>query len=280
MDSAAQAGAAAPFPADSAAALPLLGPDDPPPVEVINPEGRARLIFISDHAGRAIPKALGTLGLGPEALAQHIAWDIGIADVTRAVAERLDAPAVLANYSRLVIDCNRQLGEPTSICEVSDAVPIPGNRELSPAARAARAEACFHPYHRDVAALVARRRAAGTVPGIISMHSFTPVMAGFRRPWHVGLLWNRDGRIRDRLFEIFGEDPSLCVGDNEPYSGRAAQGYTITLHGEQAGLPHILIELRQDLIETPEGVARWADRLTAVFGRLIADDSLYEIKHF
>jgi predicted N-formylglutamate amidohydrolase len=261
-------------------ALPLLGPDDPPPVEVVNPEGRARLIFISDHAGRAIPKALGTLGLGAEALAQHIAWDIGIAEVTRLVAARLDAPAVLANYSRLVIDCNRRLGEPTSICEVSDSIAIPGNLDLGAAARAARAEACFHPYHRDVAALVERRRAAGTVPGIISMHSFTPVMAGFKRPWHIGLLWNRDGRMRDRLFAIFAEDPALCVGDNEPYSGRAAQGYTITEHGERAGLPHILIELRQDLIDTPAGVAAWADRLAGVFARLAADDSLFAVAHF
>jgi predicted N-formylglutamate amidohydrolase len=267
-------------PADGDVALPLLGPDDPAPVEVVNPEGRSRLIFISDHAGRAIPRALGTLGLGEEALAQHIAWDIGIAEVTRLVAARLDAPAVLANYSRLVIDCNRRLGEPTSICEVSDNIAVPGNLELSVAARAARAEACFHPYHRDVEALVARRRAAGAVPGIISMHSFTPVMAGFQRPWHIGLLWNRDGRMRDRLFAIFGEDASLCVGDNEPYSGRAAQGYTIWVHGEQAGLPHVLIELRQDLIDTPAGVQRWAERLTQVFGRLAADDGLFQVEHF
>lgn len=261
-------------------ALPLLGPDDPPPVEVVNPEGRSRLILIADHAGRAIPKALGTLGLDADALTRHIAWDIGIAEVTRLVARRLDAPAVLANYSRLVIDCNRDLGEPTSICEVSDNVTIPGNVGLDAAARTARAEACFHPYHRDVAALVARRRDAGIVPGIIAMHSFTPVMDGFRRPWHVGLLWNRDGRMRDRLFALLGEDASLCIGDNEPYSGRAAQGYTITEHGERAGLPHVLIEVRQDLIDTPAGVQAWAERLAGVFARLAADDSMFAIAHF
>jgi predicted N-formylglutamate amidohydrolase len=227
---------------------PLLGPDDPPAVEVVNPDGAAPLVFVSDHASQAIPKALGSLGLDAAALDRHIAWDIGIAALTRRLAARLDAPAVLAGYSRLVIDCNRHPDDPTSIVTASDGVVVPGNIDLPLAARAARQAACFAPFHRAIATILERKRGAGVVPALISTHSFTPVMAGFRRPWHVGLLWNRDRRVFDRLSAMLGADPAICVGDNEPYSGRAAQGYTIAQHGEAAGLAHVMIELRQDLI--------------------------------
>jgi predicted N-formylglutamate amidohydrolase len=258
-----------------AAVPPLLGPDDPPAVEVVNPEGRAQLVFVCDHASRAIPRALGTLGLGAAALDRHIAWDIGIAEVTRRLAARLDAPAILAGYSRLVIDCNRRLDDPTSIVEVSDEVAIPGNLNLSPEARRARATACFHPFHKAIVAAIERAHGRGLVPGIASMHSFTPVMAGFRRPWHVGLLWNNDPRMRDRVHALLAEDAGLTIGDNQPYSARAAQGYTIARHAEAAGLPHIMIELRQDLIEHPAGIEAWAARLGDLFARLLGEPALF-----
>jgi predicted N-formylglutamate amidohydrolase len=262
--------------AESAAAL--LGPGDPPAFEIVNHAGAGRAVLICDHAGRTIPAALGSLGLDQAALWRHIAWDIGIADVTRALARLLDAPAVLAGYSRLVIDCNRRLDDPTSIAQESDGVRVPGNCGLTAADRAARADACFHPYHRAVARLIDGRLKAGLVPAVISMHSFTPVMNGFERPWHVGILWNRDPRLPVPLLERLARESGIHVGDNEPYTGRDEHGYSIYVHGEDLGLPHVLIELRQDLIDTRHGAEDWAGRLGAVFAELLADDGLYRVE--
>lgn len=271
--------------ANSAESLPreralLLGPDDPPPFEFVNRDGAGRAVLICDHAGRAIPAALGNLGLDEAALWRHIAWDIGIADVTRHLARLLDAPAVLANYSRLVIDCNRRLNDPTSIAQESDGVVVPGNRGLRPEDRKARAEACFQPYHDAVAQLIEGRRRAGLVPALISMHSFTPVMNGFERPWHVGILWNRDPRLPVPLMRRLAAEPDICVGDNEPYTGRDEHGYSIHVHGEDLGLPHALIEIRQDLIDTHHGAREWAERLGRILADVLADDRLYRIERY
>jgi predicted N-formylglutamate amidohydrolase len=253
----------------------LLGPGDPPPVEIVNPAGRGRALLIADHAGRAIPRRLGRLGLDEATLARHIAWDIGIESTTGALSALLDAPAAIAHYSRLVIDCNRRLDDPTSIAQVSDNVDVPGNRGLTPAARQSRAAACFHPYHRAIDDLVAARRGAGAPTALISMHSFTPVIDGFERPWHVGVLWHRDTRLPRPLLARLAADPALVVGDNQPYSGRDERGYSTQTHGEGHGLPHVLIELRQDLIDTPPGAAAWAERLAAILGAILADEALY-----
>jgi len=277
-DPAPPSGPAAP---DTSGATPsLLGPGDPPPFEVVNPDGAGRVVLIADHAGRAIPAALGTLGLDEVALARHIAWDIGIADVTRRLAERLDAPAVLAGYSRLVIDCNRHLDDPTSIAQVSDGVDIPGNRGLTAAQRARRAEACFRPYHEAVSRVIEGRRRAGAVPALVSMHSFTPIFAGVERPWHVGVLWNRDPRLAVPLMQKLRADPAICVGDNEPYSGRDEHGYSIHVHGQQLGLAHVLIELRQDLIDTRHGAVEWADRLADVLAEILTDEDVFRVVHY
>jgi predicted N-formylglutamate amidohydrolase len=249
----------------------LLGPGDPPPVEIRNPGGRAEALLICDHAAPAIPAVLGDLGLQPGQRARHIAWDIGIAEVTRRLAERLDAPAVLSGYSRLVIDCNRHLDDPTSIAQESDGVKIPGNRGLDAAARRLRAESCFWPYQRAIAGAIAGAKAAGRMPVLISMHSFTPVMQGFERPWQIGILYNNDGRVADRLLRALRRDPLLTVGDNEPYSGRNGHGYGVRVHGEGAGLPHGLIEVRQDLIDTHHGAEAWAGRLAPILSEIIAD---------
>lgn len=261
-------------------ALPLLGPDDPPPFEIVNPDGATRLVLIADHAGHAIPRRLGSLGLGAAELARHIAWDIGIADVTRRLARRMDAPAVLGGYSRLVIDCNRRIDDPTSIAQESDGVPVPGNRGLSAPERAERAAALFEPYHQAVDRVIEGRRRAGLLPAIISMHSFTPVMNGFERPWHIGILWNRDPRLPVPLLKRLAAEQGLCVGDNEPYTGRDRHGYSIYRHGEDLGLPHVLIEVRQDLIDTHHGAEAWAVRLAAVFTDVLADDGIYRVEQF
>jgi predicted N-formylglutamate amidohydrolase len=252
----------------------LLGPGDPAPVEICNDEGRADALLICDHASAAIPAGLRDLGLDPGERLRHIAWDIGVAEVTRQLARHLDAPAILSGYSRLVIDCNRDLGDPTSIAQVSDGIEVRGNRGLDAATRAARAEACFWPYHRAITDRIARARAAARRPVLISMHSFTPVMEGFERPWHVGILWNRDGRVAKRLLQALGRDASLTVGDNEPYSGRNGRGYGVRVHGEEAGLAHGLIELRQDLIDTHRGAMAWADRLAPILAEIAGDPEL------
>ena len=254
----------------------LLVPGDPPPFEVVNPDGKARLVLFSDHAGRAIPRRLGTLGLRQAELDQHIGWDIGIGKLARKLAAALDAPAVLAGYSRLVIDCNRRLDDPTSIAQESDKIPVPGNRGLSAEDRTARQDAIFKPYHAAIAAVIARKRKQGPDPAVLSLHSFTPQMNGFARPWHVGVLWNRDPRMPVPLMARLMQEPGLVVGDNEPYSGKDEHGYSVIFHAERVGLPHGLIEMRQDLIGDDPGVARWAETLIRVLKDVLADERVYQ----
>jgi predicted N-formylglutamate amidohydrolase len=252
---------------------------DPPAFDIVNPEGRAPLVLIADHAGRAIPARLGTLGLDEDALGRHIAWDIGIAELTRTLAHALDAVAVLSTYSRLVIDCNRLLDDATSIPAVSDGVAVPANRALDAEERARRVAQAFDPYHAAVTEAVVRRRAAGAIPALVSMHSFTPVFEGFERPWHIGILWNRDPRIPVPLMRALARDPNIVVGDNEPYSARRGRGYSLLNHGAAHGLPHVLIEVRQDLIDTRHGVALWAGRLGAALEEVLADEAIYRVEH-
>ena len=256
-------------------AAPLLGPGDPPPFELHNEGGGRPCLLICDHASAAIPKILGDLGLDAGQRRRHIAWDIGIAEVTRRLANLLNAPAVLSGYSRLVIDCNRHLEDPSSIAQESDDVPVPGNRRLDAAARAARAEACFWPYHHAITGQIRRMREAGRPPALISLHSFTPVMQGFERPWHIGVLWNNDGRLAIPMLAGLGRDPAICVGDNEPYDGRVGRGYGVAMHGEREALAHVLLELRQDLIDTHHGAEAWANRLAPLFEEILAQPDLH-----
>jgi predicted N-formylglutamate amidohydrolase len=183
---------------------------------------------------------------------------------------------VLGGYSRLVIDCNRRLDDPTSIAQESDRIPVPGNRGLTEADRKARQEAIFRPYHAAIEAAIAKQRREGPDPAILSLHSFTPRMNGFARPWHVGILWNKDPRLPVPLMARLIEEPGLVVGDNEPYSGKDEHGYSVIAHAEAAGLPHGLIEMRQDLIGDDAGVARWAETLVRVLRDVLADERVYQ----
>jgi predicted N-formylglutamate amidohydrolase len=259
--------------------FPLLSAGDPAAFEIFNATGRAPILLICDHASNAVPGRLRRLGLDEEQMALHVAWDIGAAEVTRRLAVLLDAQAVLAGYSRLVIDCNRSLDDPTSVAGESDGIVVPGNFGLSPAARAARAEACFHPYHVAISGQLAGFAAAGIVPAVISIHSFTPVMRDFARPWHVGILWDKDRRLPVPLIAALAADPALVVGDNEPYSAREPAGHSVHTHAAAAGLPHTAIELRQDLIATPDGAGVWAAILAAALQPILARDDLYRIEH-
>jgi predicted N-formylglutamate amidohydrolase len=255
----------------------VLAADDPPPFEVVNAEGAAALLFTCDHASRALPSAYGGLGLDDTELRRHIAWDIGAADLARRLSARLDAPAVLAGYSRLFVDCNRALDDPTSIVKISDGAVVPGNRHVDAGEAARRADAVFRPYHDAIADVSARFAARGVVPALISVHSFSPVLGGIERPWHAGVLWDRDPRLAVPLLAALRADPALVVGDNEPYSGRLNYGYSIEAHGARPGLPQVLIEVRQDLVDTHHGAEAWCERLAVIFERLVADAGGFEI---
>jgi len=258
----------------------LIGAGDPPAVEIVRPDGKAPVLVTCDHASRAVPRALGRLGLGERELALHIGWDIGAGAVTRDLARLLDAPAILTGYSRLVIDCNRDLGDPTSIPAVSDGVPVPGNRDLDAAERARRIETLFRPYHRAIEQAIDRFVARGVHPAVLSIHSFTPSMNGIARPWHIGVLWNKDPRIPVPLMAALRREHGLVVGDNEPYSAREPAGYTVRTHAENRGLPHMAVEIRQDLIADEAGTREWGERLARVLTPILEDPALYHEKHY
>jgi predicted N-formylglutamate amidohydrolase len=248
-------------PAADPAAVPLLGPGDPPPYRWHRATGRRPWLLVCDHAGRAFPAALGRLGLPVEATWRHIAWDLGAGRLACALAERLDAPALLASYSRLVVDCNRRLEDATAFAVNGDGHRIPGNEGLGDGERRRRAEACYLPYHAAIDAHLAARRAAGEVPVLIAVHSFTPVYPARARPWHVGVLWDGDGRIAQPLLAQLGRERGLVVGDNQPYSGRYPADYTVWRHAGRERHPAVCLEVRQDLLLTRAGVAEWAARL-------------------
>ncbi|HUN53231.1 MAG TPA: N-formylglutamate amidohydrolase [Candidatus Sulfotelmatobacter sp.] len=249
-------------------------------VSLINADSTAPFLLVCDHASRALPARYGTLGLQESELWRHIAWDIGAADVTRRLAALLDAPAVLSGTSRLLVDCNRGTDDPTFICQVSDGTVVPGNRGLDAAEIRHRIDSYYEPYHRAIAAALERARRHGPAPALVSVHSFTPVMRGFQRPWHVGILWGKDPRLAEPLMRYLGDDPALVVGDNQPYSGRSNLGGTMQRHGAASGLPHVLIELRQDLIDTHHGAEAWASRLAAALRRLLAEHGPFLVERF
>ncbi len=250
-----------------AARISLLEPDEPDPVRLLRSNGVSNLFLIADHAGRAIPRRLGKLGLPDSELNRHIGWDIGIAGVTEQLSEALDAAAVLQTYSRLVIDCNRDPAVASAMPEISELTRIPGNVGLTDADRAARVDAIFRPYHARIAALLDARGAAGRRTVLVAMHSFTPVFKGESRAMQVGVLYNRDARFASILLALLRAEGDLMVGDNAPYAITDTSDYGVPVHGERRGLPHVEIEIRQDLIEDAAGQAAWAAR----FARLLPE---------
>lgn len=245
----------------------LLAPDEPPAVSLVNPEGRAPLILICDHASAAIPRALGDLGLAETTRHDHVGWDIGAAAVARLLADRLDAPLVLTGYSRLVVDCNRPPGTPGSIPEVTCGITVPGNLGLDDTAREARLAALFRPYHGAVAALIDARLAAGRPPALLAIHSFTPVLNGAARPWQIGITYGADRRLSGHLLELLRRrHPQYCTGDNQPYAVTEASDYAMPVHGLGRGLLHTLIEMRNDQLRTVEGQHCLADVLGDLWG--------------
>ncbi len=239
----------------------LLEADEPSPVRVLREAGSSDFFLAADHAGRTIPRRLGTLGVPEDERARHIAWDIGIAGVTEQLSAALDATAVFQTYSRLVIDCNRGHGVDSSIPTVSETTEIPGNHDLSPDERAARQREIFVPYHARIRELLDARAKAGRRTILVAMHSFTPVFKGTSRPMHVGVLYNRDPRLAHILLGLLRAEGDLEVGDNAPYSVSDSTDYTVPMHGERRGLAYVEMEIRQDLIADEAGQAAWAVRM-------------------
>ena len=239
----------------------LLAPDEPCPWHIERADASSPWFLLCDHAGRRIPRRLGTLGLDPTALASHIAWDIGAAAVACRLGETLDATVVLQPYSRLVIDCNRPPHSIDAIVGLSERMVIPGNQGLAPAEAAAREREIFAPYHARIAALLDARLRRGQPTLLIALHSFTPVYLGLARPWQVGVLYNRDARLAHALAQALVAEGDLVVGDNQPYAVSDETDYAIPRHGEARGLAHVELEIRQDLIADAAGQAAWAQRL-------------------
>lgn len=261
-------------------ALPLLGPNDPPPYTVHNPHGQAPVLVLVDHASNTMPARLGDMGVSQADRQRHIAYDIGIAAVSRRMAALLDAPAIVHGYSRLMLDPNRGPDDPTQIPAISDGTIVPANKRLTAEQRAERLAVSFHPYHNAITAQLQAFRLRGVTPAILSMHSFTPAMRDGRpRPWQVGILWDDDGRIPVPLMDNL-RAAGFSVGDNEPYSGRNAHGYTIDQHALAHGLPHVLVEIRQDLIaeDDSDGHALWAEHMTDALRPILADAGLYQAR--
>ncbi len=257
---------------------PLIGPDDPPPCRIINERGEASVLLVADHASNAIPRSLNNLGLETWALDQHIAYDIGTRKLIEHLSQHLDAPGVIAGYSRLVVDLNRSLEDASAMPEVSDEIPIPGNQDMSAAERSRRVHEIYTPYRKAIDNMLHRFRERGVVPAFIAIHSFTPEMAGFSRPWQVGILWDKDPRIPVPLMQNLRALPgNYNIGDNEPYSGKHPADYTIDHHAEAAGIPHVSIEIRQDLVDTEAGAERWADILHGALREILADPELYRV---
>jgi len=256
----------------------IIGPEDPPPYTIINAGGQAKVLLVGDHVSNVIPRALENLGLKDAMLEQHIAYDIGTRKLINHLSQHLDAPAVLAGYSRLVVDLNRSLEDNSVMPEISDNTVIPGNQNMSGEHRNQRIQSFYTPYRKAIDMALQRFRENNVVPAFISVHSFTPQMSGFSRPWHVGILWDKDPRIPLPLMQQLRAHPDgFNIGDNEPYSGHHPADYTIDHHAEATGIPHVSIEIRQDLVNTENGAERWATILHDALRDVLADPGLYRV---
>jgi predicted N-formylglutamate amidohydrolase len=250
---------------------PLLGPAESPAFELVNAIGSSSAVLVCDHASNRVPQQLGSLGLDAAQLAEHIGWDPGAAEVARLLSAQLDAPLVLSSYSRLVIDCNRPLGNADSIAEQSAGVLVPGNCGLAQPEREQRINTLFRPYHNAIERLLDERCQRPNL--LLSVHSFTPVLNGQPRPWHIGVSYWRDRRLAVLMLDELARRGNVIVGDNQPYPIEEDVDYTIPVHGEARGLPSVMIEIRQDGIRNAEGVAAWATRLAQAY-RFIEAEAL------
>ncbi len=236
--------------------------------DIIEGPAASRYILVCDHASNAIPPEYGNLGLDPLQLKRHIAYDIGVAELTRLLARELGAPAVLSRFSRLLIDPNRGDDDPTLVMKLSDGAVVPGNAKVDDAEVARRIARFSAPYHAAIDGVIDRSIAAGVSPILFSIHSFTPVFHDGPRPWHCSVLWEGDGRLALPLLAALRAEPDIVIGENEPYAG-ALKGDCMTRHGFDRGLPHAVIEVRQDLLDDPAEISAWAARFSRILTGLV-----------
>jgi predicted N-formylglutamate amidohydrolase len=250
------------------------------PFDLVEGDRKQGIVLVADHARRDLPQDYGDLGLPAAEFERHIAYDIGVETVIRELAAALNAPAVLATFSRLLIDPNRGEDDPTLVRQLYDGTVIPANYPLSPQERERRLDLFYRPYHDAVAAMVASvAEASGHAPLLFSVHSFTPSMQGIARPWHVGVLWDLDDRAPRLLIDALAADRTLVVGDNEPYDG-ALRGDTMFRHAIVNGFPHVLIEIRQDLIADSGKAADWARRLAPIVDAINRHPDIHAVRQF
>lgn len=241
----------------------LLDADDPSAFEIINIDGTGNAVLVCDHASNRVPRRLKGLGLGPADLSSHIAWDPGAARVARELSRLLDAPLILSGYSRLVIDCNRPLDSTESVPALSHGIPIPGNRHLKPDDRARRVSELFNPYHAAIEEVLDRRTTRLTL--LLSIHSFAPSLGNGIRPWHVGFAYGKNSRLASLMLDATRDERTIVAGDNQPYAVEDAFDYTIPYHGERRGLNYVLVEVRQDMVSSPDDAKDWALRLAKAY---------------
>lgn len=259
----------------------LLASDEPPAVAVQNGDGP--LLVVCEHAANRIPRSLGSLGLKPSDLVRHIAWDLGAIDVAEGIADRLNGALVAQRYSRLVVDCNRDLELPDAITAFSEDTPIPGNVAIGETEKSQRITEIWEPFHETVDRVVTERIALGQPTFLVTIHSFTPVYRGVFRPWHVGVISTDERNLAESVLETLRRDPTLIVGDNQPYSAKDNVDYTIRRHGRDRGLPHVMIEIRNDLLADEAMQQAWTDRLAHVLealdiGKTAAEDCKSEVR--
>lgn len=243
---------------------PLIAPDEGPPVEVVNPDGSGEIVLICEHAGNLMPRSLHALGLDNEALLSHVAWDPGAAPVARLMATLLDAPLILQRFSRLVYDCNRPPDAESAMPAKSEIFDIPGNVGLTDAARQARTEAVYRPFREKVAWALDRVTRRGRTPAVVTIHSFTPVFHGKRRSVELGLLHDIDARLVDAMLDASADWQDLVVRRNEPYGPEDGVTHSLRVDAIARGLPNVMIEVRNDLIETRSQQSAMAARLAGL----------------
>ena len=253
----------------------LLAADEPPAYHVDNATSNRPVFIVCDHATNRIPRALGNLGLSGAQLEQHIAWDIGAAQVAGRLAGQLNARVIYTGYSRLVVDVNRNGIEGGAIPALSDGILVTGNLGLSAADQQKRMRSLFQPYHEAIATNLSALAVGSNVPVLLSIHSFTPFLHGLFRPWEIGILWDKDPRIAVPLLAELRSRSGLVIGDNLPYSGMHPADYSVDFHGEAGGLAHVGIEIRQDLIAAVDGQTRMASLLADALVDILERDELY-----
>lgn len=236
--------------------------------EIVEGPATSRYIIVCDHASNAIPPEYGSLGLDPVQLQRHIAYDIGAEALTRALAKEMAAPAVLSRFSRLLIDPNRGDDDPTLVMKLSDGAIVPGNARVDEEEIAQRIKRFSAPYHAAIDRVIDRSLAAGAHPILFSVHTFTPLFHDGPRPWHCSVLWEADGRFARPLLEALRAEPDIVTGENEPYAG-ALKGDSMTRHGFGRGLPHAIIEVRQDLLDNAADISAWAMRFSRILTGLV-----------